>query len=129
MHCATSPTRLGLFGQILAALYQTDVVEEDDIRAWHKLKTSQGGDIEDAAVVENMNKCWMIGSKMIEQFDEQEDETESETESEQDGEEESEAESGTGTDTNPPSSAEASESESGTGTETASGSDEESESE
>ncbi|KAK7055003.1 translation initiation factor eIF-2B epsilon subunit, GEF [Paramarasmius palmivorus] len=36
IHCTTSD-RLGLFGQILAALYQDDVVEEDDIRAWHKL--------------------------------------------------------------------------------------------
>ncbi|EDR14254.1 uncharacterized protein LACBIDRAFT_142306, partial [Laccaria bicolor S238N-H82] len=35
-HCATS-TRMPLFGQILAALYQEDIVEEDDIRAWHKL--------------------------------------------------------------------------------------------
>uniref|UniRef100_A0A0W0F8S1 Translation initiation factor eIF2B subunit epsilon n=1 Tax=Moniliophthora roreri TaxID=221103 RepID=A0A0W0F8S1_MONRR len=68
VHCTTSE-RLPLFGQILAALYQDDIVEEDDIRTWHKLST-QG--IPDGLSKENMMKCWAIGAKMIEQFDEQE---------------------------------------------------------
>ena len=32
-HCSQS-SHLGLFGQILAALYQGDIVDEDDIRAF-----------------------------------------------------------------------------------------------
>ncbi|KIM49219.1 hypothetical protein M413DRAFT_438384 [Hebeloma cylindrosporum] len=76
-HCASS-TRMPLFGQILAALYQEDIVEEDDIRAWHALEGSKAGIDSD-----NMQKCWMIGTKMIEQFDAQESsESESESESE-----------------------------------------------
>jgi translation initiation factor eIF-2B subunit epsilon len=53
-----------LFGQILAALYQDDIVEEDDIRAWHARPSSRGE-------AENMKKCWAVGTRMIEQFDEQ----------------------------------------------------------
>lgn len=67
---------MGLFGQILAALYQNDVVEEDDIRAWHGMPASRGGEGPDesaSAAQENMLKCWLVGKKMIEQFDEQED--------------------------------------------------------
>ncbi|KAF5391348.1 hypothetical protein D9757_002006 [Collybiopsis confluens] len=40
-HCASSD-RLLLFGQILAALYQEDIVEEQDIRKWHRSTESQG---------------------------------------------------------------------------------------
>ena len=72
-----SPTRLALFGQVLAAFYQEDVVEEDDIREWHKnpapKESSSSTDI-----TENMKRCWNIGTRMIEQFDEQESETDSE---------------------------------------------------
>ncbi|KAL0569888.1 translation initiation factor eIF-2B epsilon subunit, GEF [Marasmius crinis-equi] len=64
-HCTTS-NRLPLFGQILAALYQDDIVEEDDIRAWHQLPSSQGDGNE------QMKKCWLIGGHMVQQFDEQE---------------------------------------------------------
>ncbi|KAH8117331.1 nucleotide-diphospho-sugar transferase [Phellopilus nigrolimitatus] len=82
-HCAQSP-RLGLFGQILAALYQDDVVDEDDIRAWHGRATSKGGDADGEALAENMHKCWAVGTRMIEQFDEQDDESDSEDSSESD---------------------------------------------
>ncbi|KAH9484230.1 putative translation initiation factor eIF-2B subunit epsilon [Psilocybe cubensis] len=82
-HCATS-TRMSLFGQILAALYQEDIVEEDHIRAWHRLAASKGTDLKDGAESENFQKCWMIGSHMIQQFDAQESESEDETESEDD---------------------------------------------
>jgi translation initiation factor eIF-2B subunit epsilon len=74
-HCASS-TRMPLFGQILAALYQEDIVDEDDIRAWHSLGESKA-DVDN----DNIQKCWMIGTKMIEQFDAQESsESESEVE-------------------------------------------------
>ncbi|KAF8201653.1 nucleotide-diphospho-sugar transferase [Pholiota molesta] len=92
-HCASS-TRMPLFGQILAALYQADIVEEDDIRAWHALPASRAeGNMDDAdkerfrklsaAEVENLRKCWMIGTHMIQQFDAQGSDTETETESEE----------------------------------------------
>ena len=53
-------------------------MEEDDIRAWHKLPTSRmsGG----SSLAENMNRTWSVGSRMIQQFDEQEDESEEESE-------------------------------------------------
>lgn len=68
--------RLPLFGQILAALYQNDIVEEDDIRAWHALPSSKGTGT--GAAAENMHRCWMVGTRMLEQFDEQDDESDSE---------------------------------------------------
>ncbi|KAF8078040.1 nucleotide-diphospho-sugar transferase [Lyophyllum atratum] len=69
-HCASSK-RLPLFGQILAALYQDDIVEEDDIRQWHKLPASKGdGVIGNPDEFENLKKCWSIGAHMIKQFDE-----------------------------------------------------------
>ncbi|KAG7092347.1 hypothetical protein E1B28_008707 [Marasmius oreades] len=74
IHCTTS-TRFPLFGQILAALYQEDIVEEEDIRAWHNLPASQGDGNE------QMKKCWLIGGQMIEQFDEQESDDDDEEES------------------------------------------------
>lgn len=51
-------------------------MEEDDIRAWHAMPASRGeGD-------ENLKKCWLVGAKMIQQFDEQDSESEDEDESE-----------------------------------------------
>jgi translation initiation factor eIF-2B subunit epsilon len=72
-----------LFGQILAALYQTDIVEEDDIRAWHSLSTSKGEDLPatvDAEVKENYRKTWIVGAQMIHQLDQQSSSEESEEE-------------------------------------------------
>uniref|UniRef100_D8PWX8 Translation initiation factor eIF2B subunit epsilon n=1 Tax=Schizophyllum commune (strain H4-8 / FGSC 9210) TaxID=578458 RepID=D8PWX8_SCHCM len=83
-HCATSE-RLALFGQILAALYQEDVVEEEDIRAWFKHPESRGEDVgASGEELENIKKCRDVGAKMIEQFDAQET---SEEESEEDEDE------------------------------------------
>lgn len=76
-HCATS-TRMPLFGQILAALYQEDIVEEDDIRAWHKLPIAQGEGRKPGPETENLQKCLTIGAHMIRQFDEQESDSEEE---------------------------------------------------
>ncbi|KAI5829200.1 nucleotide-diphospho-sugar transferase [Schizophyllum commune Tattone D] len=71
-HCATSE-RLALFGQILAALYQEDVVEEEDIRAWFKHPEARGEDVgATGEELENIKKCRDVGAKMIEQFDAQE---------------------------------------------------------
>ncbi|KAF5315880.1 hypothetical protein D9611_004610 [Ephemerocybe angulata] len=71
-HISTS-ARMSLFGQILAAFYQTDVVEEDDIRAWHSLSTSQGIDLPLGEERENMGKAWIVGAHMIHQLDQQSD--------------------------------------------------------
>ena len=68
------------FGQILAALYQDDIVEEDDIRTWHKKPSAQGVGVKPPASQENFKKCWTVGAHMIKQFDEQESEDESEEE-------------------------------------------------
>ncbi|KAL6305413.1 nucleotide-diphospho-sugar transferase [Sparassis latifolia] len=78
-HCAREARRLPLFGQVLAALYQADIVEEDDIRAWHARPASRGSALKPgSATREGMEKCWAVGKMMIEQFDEQESESESE---------------------------------------------------
>ncbi|KAH9951874.1 nucleotide-diphospho-sugar transferase [Amylocystis lapponica] len=74
-HCAQS-ARLPLFGQLLAALYQDDIVEEDDIRAWHARPEARGEGLRPGALADGVEKCWAVGAKMIEQFDEQESEGE-----------------------------------------------------
>ncbi|KAI9571225.1 nucleotide-diphospho-sugar transferase [Boletus coccyginus] len=60
-YCASSE-RLPLFGQILAALYQDDIVEEDDIRDWHKKPSAQGDGVKPPASQENFKKCWTVRS-------------------------------------------------------------------
>lgn len=46
-------------------------MDEDDIRGWHELPVSQGvGALLSEA--EELKRCWTVGSRMIEQFDEQE---------------------------------------------------------
>jgi translation initiation factor eIF-2B subunit epsilon len=79
-YCASSD-RLPLFGQILAALYQDDIVDEDDIRAWHGNSKSQGQSVKPTSLQENYNKCWVTGAHMIKQFDEQDSDEESEEDS------------------------------------------------
>lgn len=82
-HCAASE-RMPLFGQILAAMYQNDVVDEDDIREWHAKPASKGEGLKEGEVLENFKKLWIVGARMIHQFDEQEsDDEESEEESEE----------------------------------------------
>jgi translation initiation factor eIF-2B subunit epsilon len=77
-HCARTD-RTPLFGQILAAFYQEDVVEESHIRQWHALPASKGADLKPGAILENIRKCWAVGGVLIKQFDEQDsDEEESE---------------------------------------------------
>lgn len=72
-HCAKS-TRLQLFGPILAALYQDDIVDEDDIREWHASPAAKGEGVKSTSVLEAARYCWVVGQKMIEQFDAQESE-------------------------------------------------------
>lgn len=79
-HCAAS-THMPLFGQILAALYQEDIVEEDDIRGWHILPSTSSGNGHEGVTRDNFQKCWMIGTHMIQQFDDQ-DSSESDDEAE-----------------------------------------------
>ena len=54
------------------------MVDEDDIRAWHDLPESKGKG--SGATAENMHRCWAVGSRMIQQFDEQDDESEEDEE-------------------------------------------------
>lgn len=83
-HCASS-SRMPLFGQILAALYQEDIVDEDDIRAWHGLPASRGENQNSGTDTENFKKCWVVGAHMIKQFDDQDsDEDGEESTSEED---------------------------------------------
>ncbi|KAG2041714.1 nucleotide-diphospho-sugar transferase [Suillus americanus] len=79
-YCASSD-RLPLFGQILAALYQDDIVDEDDIRAWHGNSKSQGQGVKPTSLQDNYNKCWVTGAHMIKQFDEQDSDEDSEEDS------------------------------------------------
>ncbi|KAH9857019.1 hypothetical protein C2E23DRAFT_748650 [Lenzites betulinus] len=87
-HCAAAGgARQALFAQVLAAFYQQDLVDEDDIRAWHASPAARGEGVkEGSALAEGLKRCWAVGAKMIEQFDA---ESESEEES---SEEESEEE-------------------------------------
>ena len=66
-----------LFGQLLIAFYQEDIVEEDDIQAWHKTSNKPIPHTTDAIFTENMQKCFKIGAQMIKQLAEQDDESES----------------------------------------------------
>jgi len=70
-HCASS-TRIRLFGQILLALYQNDIVEEEDIRDWHTQPEAKGEDVKDRKLLENLQQTWKVGAHMIDQFNEQE---------------------------------------------------------
>ncbi|KAI0362257.1 nucleotide-diphospho-sugar transferase [Trametes cingulata] len=84
-HCAAAGPRQGLFAQVLAALYQQDLVEEDDIRAWHKSPAARGEGLKPGStLLEGVRKCWAVGAKMIEQFDAESEEESSEEESEED---------------------------------------------
>jgi len=75
-HCASS-TRFHLFGQILATLYQNDIVEEEDIRNWHALPEAKGENVKNGVLLENLQKTWIVGARMIHQFNEQESDDES----------------------------------------------------
>jgi translation initiation factor eIF-2B subunit epsilon len=56
-------------------LYQDDIVEEEDIRKWHSSPASRGeGGRVSEPQLSNLRKCWLVGKRMIEQFDEQESE-------------------------------------------------------
>ncbi|KAI9510867.1 nucleotide-diphospho-sugar transferase [Russula earlei] len=86
-HCAAS-TRFHLFGQILAALYQNDIVEEDDIRNWHALPEAKGEDVRNSDLLGNLQKIWIVGARMIHEFNEQEsddDDSDEDVQSSEDG--------------------------------------------
>lgn len=53
-------------------------MEEDNIRAWHGQAISRGEGVKPGPQLDNMKRCWDVGKRMVEQFDEQESEEESE---------------------------------------------------
>ena len=87
MHCAGSE-RSALFGHILGQLYQTDVVDEDDISGWHALPEAKGEGLKPGEYRENVEKAWLTGARLLHQLSEQ-DSTEEE-DSDEDSEEEDE---------------------------------------
>jgi translation initiation factor eIF-2B subunit epsilon len=84
-HCASS-TRFPLFGQILAALYQNDIVDEDDIRNWHAMPEAKGEGVKSGNLLENMQKTWIVGARMIHQLSEQESDDDEASEASEDSE-------------------------------------------
>jgi len=74
-HCARS-TKVALFGQILASLYQNDVIDEDDISGWHKLPISNPN--MQSEVGQNMRRCWTVGGKLLEHLEEDSESEDSE---------------------------------------------------
>ncbi|KAI9466261.1 nucleotide-diphospho-sugar transferase [Lactarius psammicola] len=79
-HCASS-TRFSLFGQILATLYQNDIVEEEDIRNWHTKPEAKGEGVKSGNSLENIQKTWIVGARMIHQLSEQESDDDDDDES------------------------------------------------
>ncbi len=80
-----------LFGQILAALYQADIVEEEDLRAWHSSPSARGVGLTPGVQTDNIRKCWSIGTLLIQQIGQQDSGgEESEEEVDDDEDEESE---------------------------------------
>ncbi|KAI8998514.1 nucleotide-diphospho-sugar transferase [Trametes punicea] len=81
-HCAQAGPRQALFAQMLAALYQHDLVEEEHIRKWHSSPAARGEGLKPgSALAEGVRKCWTVGAKMIEQFDAESEEESTEEES------------------------------------------------
>jgi translation initiation factor eIF-2B subunit epsilon len=78
-HCATRDTQL--FGQVLVAFYQDDIIDEDDLKNWQRLPASRIGQDDSA---ENHRKFWVIGSRILQQLVEQESEEESDEDDEDD---------------------------------------------
>lgn len=73
--CAEEARYQALFGLLLAAFYQEDIIEEEDIRTWHSNVESKGEGV-DSGMAVNLARSWAIGSRMIEQFDAQDTESE-----------------------------------------------------
>ena len=69
--CAKETRYQALFGQLLAAFYQEDIVEEADVRAWHVMPESNGRGALPTSLASSLENSWAIGSRMIEQFDAQ----------------------------------------------------------
>ena len=56
------------------ALYQNDIVEEEDIRNWHAQPEANGEGVKDQTLLENLQTIHNVGALMIHEFDEQESE-------------------------------------------------------
>ncbi|KAG7452606.1 nucleotide-diphospho-sugar transferase [Guyanagaster necrorhizus] len=85
-HCSTSE-RMPLFGQILAALYQADIVEEEDLGKWHSSPSAGGVGLPPGTQTDNIRKCWNIGALLIQQIGQQDSgEDSEEVDEDEDGE-------------------------------------------
>jgi translation initiation factor eIF-2B subunit epsilon len=51
-------------------------VEEEDIRHWHAQPEAKGEGIKNGTLLENVQKTWIVGARMIHQFNEQDSEDE-----------------------------------------------------
>lgn len=71
-----------LFVQILAALYQEDIVDEDSIRKWLVMPVSRGVGLEAGDRSDNIRKCFELGTKMLQHLEEQDDDSEDSEDSE-----------------------------------------------
>lgn len=54
------------------ALYQNDIVEEEDIRKWHAQPEAKGEDVKDRKLLDNLKKTRTVGTHIIHEFNEQE---------------------------------------------------------
>jgi len=83
-HCASSPRYQRIFGLILAALYNIDVVDEDDIKEWLSNSESRGLGLK-KELTAAMGDCLMQGARLLQhlqQMDDSDDDEEEEDESE-----------------------------------------------
>ena len=67
---------------MLAQLYQDDIVDEDDIRQWHVTPAARGEGLKPGALLDGVKYGWVVGQKLIEQFDAQESDDESDEDDE-----------------------------------------------
>lgn len=56
-------------------------MEEEDIRNWHAQPEAKGEGINDRRLLENLQRTWIIGARMIHQFNEQESDDDDEGQS------------------------------------------------
>jgi translation initiation factor eIF-2B subunit epsilon len=74
-HCVNqSPRLVPIFGNILATLYNEDIVDEDDIRAWHKSSRARGVGSGNEDTRASMERLRRVGTAMIERFEESDSE-------------------------------------------------------
>ncbi|KDQ18101.1 hypothetical protein BOTBODRAFT_52900 [Botryobasidium botryosum FD-172 SS1] len=71
-HCASAPKYQRIFGLVLAALYNSDVVDEDDIKEWLSNSEARGvGQKKELAPA--MSDCLMQGARLLQHLQQMED--------------------------------------------------------